>query len=184
MTRRSIPAFATVAGLVAVAAVAGRWTASTAPLSVVHAASAQADEEFAVCTTPVDDGTEGFFILDFQTGDISGGVLNQNAGKFVRGYRYNVLKDLGFKAGRVKSPRFMMVGGNANFRGAGANQFGLSVLYVTDVSTGVTAAYGVPWNPTWTTTPPPGVEGLVLLDVARPRGGAAPAPARGAAKAP
>ena len=46
-----------------------------------------------------------------------------------------------------------------------------SVLYVTDVSTGVTVAYGIPWNSQMAAAP--GMSELVPLDIAKPRGGGA-----------
>ena len=142
----------------------------------VFASAAAVEESFAVCTTPVGDGMEGLFMLDFETGDVSGGVLNQNTSKFTVGYRYNVLKDLGFKAGKVKNPKFLLVPGQVNFMGPTANKLAQSVLYVTDVSTGVTAAYGVPWSTSAATGAGAGVNPLLLLDVVRPRGGGDKAP--------
>ena len=135
------------------------------------AVAAAVQDSFAVCTAPVGDGMEGFFMLDFETGDLSGGVLNQNTTKFSVGYRHNVLKDLGFKAGKVKSPKFLLVAGQVNLLGPNANRFGQSVLYVTDVATGVTAAYGMPWASSAGTAAGPTMHPLVLLDVVRPRGG-------------
>jgi hypothetical protein len=143
-----------------------------------HAAAAAIEDSFAVCTAPVGDGMEGLFMLDFETGDVSGGVLNQNSAKFSVGYRYNVLKDLGFKAGRVKNPKFLMVPGQVNLMGPQANKLGQAVLYVTDVATGVTAAYGVPWS-TSAATAAGGAAApfpLLLLDVVKPRGGGDKAP--------
>jgi hypothetical protein len=136
-------------------------------LPAAHAVSAAADDAFAVCTAPLGDGAEGFFILDFETGDLSGGVLGtQNPPKFARGYRHNVLKDLGFKPGKVKAPRFLMVSGVSGLVGGGT-QLAASVLYVTDAATGVTVAYGIPWS---AVAGPAATAELVPLDVARPRG--------------
>ena len=140
------------------------------------ASTAAVEDSFAICTTPVGDGMEGLFMLDFETGDISGGVLNQNTAKFTVGYRYNVLKDLGFKAGKVKNPKFLLVPGLVNFMGPQSNKLGQSVLYVTDVATGVTAAYGVPWTAAAATAAGGPVLPLVLLDVVKPRGGGDKAP--------
>ena len=163
-------AFALVAGGVVCGALAWREPRRA------HAAAAVVQDSFAVCTAPVGDGMEGLFLLDFETGDISGGVLNQNTAKFTVGYRYNVLKDLGFKAGKVKNPKFLLVSGQVNLMGTQANKLGQSVLYVTDVSTGVTAAYGVPWGTSAATAAAGPVAPLVLLDVVRPRGGGDKAP--------
>jgi len=147
----------------------GGWWEPT-PLPRVFAVTSQADGAFAVCTVPLDGSTEGFFMLDFETGDLSGGVLSPGTSQFAAAYKYNVLKDLGFKPGQAKNPKFLLVSGLAELRRANT-VLASSVLYVTDSSTGTTAAYGIPWNP----QQPQAVAPLVLLDVARPRGGGAKA---------
>jgi hypothetical protein len=132
----------------------------------VFALTSEADGSFAVCTVPLDGGTEGFFMLDFETGDLSGGVLSPGTSKFAASYKYNVLKDLGFKAGQVKNPKFLLVSGAADVRQASA-ALASSVLYVTDSSTGTTVAYGIPWSG----QQPQVMAPLMPLDIARPRGG-------------
>jgi len=163
-------ATAVVVGMV----IGSRWlTAPASPwqgLPAVHAVSANSDEAFAVCTAPVDGSNEGFFVLDFQTGDLSGGVLNQSTGTFSGAYRCNVLTDLGFEPGAAKQPRFLLVSGMSNLRRSQAGPLGQSVLYVTDSSTGRTAAYGIPWNSQQAQKA--FASELVLLDVANPRGAA------------
>jgi len=136
----------------------------------VHALTALADEAFAVCTVPLNAGVEGLFMLDFETGDLSGGVINPTTGKFAGAYKHNVLQDLGFKAGQAKNPRFLMVAGAAELQAGGAATFASSVLYVTDSSTGVTAAYAIPFTAQQPLATP-FIAKLELLDVARPRGG-------------
>jgi hypothetical protein len=155
--------------------VAGRL-GLTGSLPRAQAMSSLADESFALCTTPVDMNTEGVFILDFETGDLTGGVLNQNTAKFTTSYRHNVLKDLGFKPGQVKEPRFLIAPGRATFSGNSGNRLAQSVLYVTDASTGVTVAYGIPWSAQQANSPKPVMSELMPLDIARPRGGAPGAP--------
>jgi hypothetical protein len=136
----SAASLAWAAAFVAVGiAVGGRLPGAALPKAA--AATALADASFAVCTAPIDANTEGLFMLDFETGDLSGSVLNQNTGTFGVAYRYNVLKDLDFKAGKVKNPKFLLVPGLASF--AGNNRLAPAVLYVTDAATGVTVAYGI-----------------------------------------
>jgi hypothetical protein len=152
----------------------GAFRQQAAPLPRAAAVTSLSHDSFAVCTAPIDSSVEGFFILDFETGDLTGGVLNQNTSKFGAAFRYNVLKDLGFKPGKVKNPKFLLVPGQASFAGAGGGRMAASVLYVTDAATGVTAAYGIPWSSQQT----PGGAGPVVaellpLDIARPRGGGA-----------
>jgi len=164
------------AALLATGLAIGVALAPGRPLPRAAALTALADESFVACTAPLDAAVEGFFVLDFETGDLSGGVLNQNTSKFGVSYRTNVLKDLEFKAGRVKNPRFLMVPGLVTFAGNAAGRWAQSVLYVTDVATGVTAAYGVPWTTAAGTAAGGPMTPLVLLDVVKPRGGGDKAP--------
>ena len=166
-----------VSGVLVVAAgvVVGRALPPAVPgrPPLVEAMTSQADGSFAVCTAPLDPSVEGFFMLDFETGDLSGGALSPSTGQFGTSFKHNVLKDLGFKAGQVKNPKFLLVSGIAEMRRGGGLSFAQSVLYVTDSSTGTTVAYAIPWNaqqPQAAQLAP-----LVPLDVARPRGGGAKA---------
>jgi hypothetical protein len=153
--------------------IGGGWR-FVAPLPRVAAMTSLADESFAVCTAPIDGSVEGFFVLDFETGDLTGGVLNQALSGFGASYRCNVLKDLGFKAGKVKNPKFLLVPGLAGGAGAAGGRMAQSVLYVTDAATGVTVAYGIPWN----AQQAPGAAPIELLPItkASPRGGGAKVP--------
>lgn len=160
-------------GLVAVGAVLGLMLGRLWFPERVQALTSLADESFAVCTVPL-GGVEGFFILDFETGDLSGGVINPATGRFSGAYKHNVLQDLGFKAGQAKNPRFLLVAGAAELQTGGAAQFAPSVLYVTDSSTGATAAYGIPFNAQQAAAGT-FMAKFELLDVARPRGGGAKA---------
>lgn len=177
------PAFVGLVGLV-VGGLVGAWTvnggiggrSTLGELPRVFAVTSQLDGSFAVCTALIDAGVEGFFMIDFETGDISGGALGPATGKFAGAYKHNVLKDLGFKPGQAKNPRFMLVSGLADLSRRRGGPLGQSVLYVTDSATGVTAAYGVPWGPQQSQAGTPFVSELELLDVARPRGGGPKAP--------
>lgn len=145
-----------------------------APLPRVAAVTALAQESFAVCTAPVDAGLEAFFVLDFETGDITGSVINQNTSRFATGYRYNVLKDLEFKPGKVKNPKLLLVPGQASFGGQAGARLAPTALYVTDAATGVTVAYGIPWSSQQAAAGAvPPIQELVPLDILRPRGGGA-----------
>ena len=136
---------------------------------VIHAMTSQADDSFAACTVPLAGGTEGFFILDFLTGDISGGVINPMTSTFGATFRYNVLNDLGFQPGQVKNPKFLLVAGQVEMR-RGRTPMAPAVLYVTDGASGTTAAYGIPFSSQRGAVGGVAVP-LVLLDVAQPRGG-------------
>ena len=49
-----------------------------APPRQVAATTALSQESFAVCTAPIDGSMEGVFVLDFETGDLTGGVLGSH----------------------------------------------------------------------------------------------------------
>ena len=145
------------------------WDESPEQFPVVHAMTSQADESFAAFTVPLSVGSEGFFILDFLTGDLSGGVINPATSTFGASFRHNVLNDLGFQPGQVKNPKFLLVAGQVEMRRS-RTPMAPAVLYVTDCTSGATAAYGIPFSNQR------GVVGgvaspLILLDVAQPRGG-------------
>lgn len=148
--------------------VVGRLLETPASLPRVQAVTSLADGAFAVCTAPIDGGEEGFFLLDFETGDLSGGVLSPGTSQFGALYKHNVLKDLGFKPGQAKNPKFLLVAGLADLRRAGNVSLAPAVLYVTDSSSGTTVAYGIPSRVQQSQVAAP----LVPLDIARPRGAA------------
>lgn len=166
--RRPVPFL--VAATFAAGVIVG-WCARPRATSRVFAATAASDESFAACTAPIDDGFEGLFLLDFETGDLTGGVLNRSTAKFTTTYRHNVLKDLDFKAGKVKSPRFLLTTGQAEFVGNAGTNVARSVLYVTDATTGVTVAYAIPWNAQQAAAGGAAAAQFLPLDRAAPRGG-------------
>lgn len=180
MTMPGLPRTAAVAAMLVGMGIAAGWALTPPPsLPKALAITSQADESFAVCTAPVDmaNGIEGIFVLDFATGDLTGGVLSAGSALFGTSYKRNVLVDLGFQPGQAKNPRFLLVAGQAELRPnprLGRRQFAGSVLYVTDCTTGATAAYAIPWSPQQSSATAPVAAELVLLDVARPRGPAAP----------
>jgi hypothetical protein len=175
MTKTYLNTSASVAALVVAAWVGsllGRGGPDIMGMPVANGMTAMGSETFAACTASIDGVSDGFFLLDFETGDLTGGVLNPNSAKFTVAFRHNVLKDLGFKPGGA--PKFVMVAGRMSFGGTAGSRMGQSVIYVTDASTGVSVAYGIPWSSQQSTSGRSGISGLTLLDVARPRGGVAP----------
>ncbi|MCA9133988.1 MAG: hypothetical protein KDA45_12565, partial [Planctomycetales bacterium] len=87
---------------------------------------------------------EGIFFLDFITGDLQCLVYYPRAGGFGARYFANVLPQLG---GGGKNSKYLMVTGQAvvNASSGGARP-GASLVYVTDTTTGMFAAYAVPWD--------------------------------------
>lgn len=99
----------------------------------------------AVATGQVGRDSEGIFFLDFVTGDLQCLVYYPRTGTFGAHFVTNVTQTLG--AGQ--NAKYLMITGQAipQSQTAGA-QPGASLVYVTNATTGVFAAYAVPWNAT------------------------------------
>ena len=133
-----------LAGLICgvVLALAMRW----APESQLHAVASHSQDTCAVATGFLQEDVEAFFFLDYITGDLRGTALNTQTGKFAALFHRNVLADLGMSG--AANAKFTLVTGQARLSNRGsAIRPGLSVVYVTDQTSGATAAYGVPTVP-------------------------------------
>ncbi|MFK7735593.1 MAG: hypothetical protein AB8B50_06185 [Pirellulaceae bacterium] len=112
----------------------------------ILAAAASASDTMAVATGPISSDAEGIFFLDFLTGDLQCIVYYPRNGTFGARFVANVAPQLG--AGG-KNAQYIMVTGNARTNAtAGGARPGASLVYVTDSSRGMFAAYAVPWDRT------------------------------------
>ena len=103
-------------------------------------------DTMAVATGLISNDAEGIFFLDFLTGDLQCLVYYPRAGAFGAHYFGNVLPQLG---GGGKNAKYLMVTGQAITRAStGGARPGASLVYVTDVNSGMFAAYAVPWDRT------------------------------------
>jgi hypothetical protein len=118
--------------------VAGLW-----PQVPIHAFATHGQENFAMCTGPVEADIEAVYLLDFITGDLKAAVLSINTRTFTTFYTYNVSKDFG----NVKNPKYLMVSGNAELRRQLAVPIGSGVIYIAEMTSGQLACYGLPWTP-------------------------------------
>lgn len=136
---------------------------SLIPHNTLHAVATDRQDTFAICTGRITDETEGVFTLDFLTGALTGAVINRNTQKFSLTYSANSLVDLKLEQG--KTPKFVLVTGDAEIAPRGVKQFGRSIIYVAELTSGNMCAYAIPFNPQWlnsTAAPPPG-QALELL---------------------
>ncbi|MGD9720757.1 MAG: hypothetical protein AB7O59_13790 [Pirellulales bacterium] len=129
------------AGLVLGLNVAGYW-----PQVPLHAVATHGQDNFAICTAPMDDDIEAVFILDDATGDLKAAALNVQMRRFNTFFDYNVLRDLPPSGG--KNGSYRIVSGITNIRqNVAAGQMARSVVYVAEISSGQLVAYGIPWVP-------------------------------------
>jgi hypothetical protein len=121
--------------------VAGIW-----PQVPLHAVATHGQNNFAICTAPMDEDVEAVFVLDDLTGELKGSVLNIQAKRFNTLFEYNVLRDL--PTPESKNAQYRIVSGVAHIRqNIGAGQMARSVLYVAEITSGQMVCYGVPWVP-------------------------------------
>lgn len=124
----------------------GQTRSPASPLPQLMAAAAASSDTMAVATGPVGRDAEGIFFLDFITGDLQCLVYYPRAGGFGAHYFGNVLPHLG---GGGKNSKYLMVTGQALVSSStGGARPGASLVYVTDTTTGLFAAYAVPWDQT------------------------------------
>ncbi len=134
----------------------------------LHATATDSSDTMAVATGPVDEDVEGFYVLDFVTGDLQCTVLSQRTGKFAGLFKANVLRDLNIE--QSKKPRFLLVTGMVGFaRGPGASRPAASIAYVIDTNTGRFGAYGVQWRRDAAAIGRPQAGTLSLLDIGAAR---------------
>jgi hypothetical protein len=146
------------AGLVIGLNVAGLW-----PQVPLHAVATHGQDNFAICTGPMDNDVEAIFVLDFVTGDLKAAALNVQTRRFNTLFEYNVVQD--FPATNTKNPHYRMVTGITNIRQVvAAGQLGSAVVYVAEVTSGQLVVYGVPWVSGRASSPIPFKGTLVPLD--------------------
>lgn len=97
-----------------------------------------------MATGPISDDAEGLFFLDFNTGDLQCLVYYPRVGRFGAKYFTNVRTQLG--SASKNSKYLMTTGAIAHRASTGGTRPGNSLVYVTDLTTGLFATYAVPWD--------------------------------------
>ncbi|GAB5402651.1 MAG: hypothetical protein Aurels2KO_08820 [Aureliella sp.] len=139
-------AFASVSSCVAlgIGYFAGKSEApAKAQLPAILGAAATATDNMAVATGPISRDAEGVFFLDFITGDLQCLVYYPQAGTFGARYYTNVRQQLG---GAGKSRYLLVTGAISQPAASSTRRPGASLVYVTDVNSGMFAAYAVPYD--------------------------------------
>jgi len=113
------------------------------PLDLLSASATHGGANMAVCTAQVGDDAEGFFALDFITGDLRGWVYYPKQGAFGGMFMTSVRPQLG----QSKNPEYLLVSGETfGARVVGNVRLAQSLIYVVDTRSGFFAAYTAPWN--------------------------------------
>jgi hypothetical protein len=127
--------------------VAGLVLSGFLPYTPLHAVSTDRADTYAIATGPVDNEVEAVYFLDFLTGDLGALVLGKQPRVWSGGFAYNVSRDLAVDS--QKNPKYMMITGMAaGLRRAGGTrqQPSAAVCYVAEITSGLVAAYAIPWS--------------------------------------
>ena len=146
---RNIVAGAVICGCLLVAGGLGFWFGRSQedpaePLLPLNASTADSTDSMAMATGLISEDMEGVFFIDFNTGDLQCLVFYPRSGVFGAHYYTNVRAQLG---GVGKNSKYLIATGFAAPRATtiGARPGG-SLVYVTDINTGMFAAYAIPWD--------------------------------------
>jgi len=113
------------------------------PPELLSASATHGGTNMAACTAMVGDDAEGFFTLDYLTGDLRGWVYYPKRAAFGGMFYTNVQPMLG----QSKNPEYLLVSGETVSKQISGNfRLARSLLYVIDTRTGFFASYTVPWN--------------------------------------
>ena len=110
----------------------------------LRATATHGGSNLAVCTASAGEEAEGFFALDFLTGDLKGWVYYPRMGGFGGLFATNVIQYLGPPG---KNPEYLLVSGSTHSAPSGGNMRAAnSLLYVVDAKLGTFVAFTIPWN--------------------------------------
>ena len=113
------------------------------PPEFLSASATHGGTNMAACTGMVGDDAEGFFTLDYLTGDLRGWVYYPKLLTFGGMFYANVQPMLG----QSKNPEYLLVSGETAAKQLGGNiRAARSLIYVVDTRSGYFASYTVPWN--------------------------------------
>lgn len=113
-------------------------------------AASDRSSKFGMATCHVSGGlgvagdVEGVFVLDYYTGRLSGGVLDQKNGKFTSVFFRNVAAD--FQVDPKAEPNYAMVTGKMPLNASKRQAMAQGVVYVGELTSGRINAYGFPYN--------------------------------------
>jgi hypothetical protein len=126
-------------GLVIGLNVQGLW-----PNVPLHAVATEGLDKFAIATGAIASDIEALYFLDYLTGDLKAAVINPKTGKFNALFTYNIAGDFPVAGG---TPRYLMVTGITQIpRGRSGFQYADSTIYIAEATSGIVAAYTIPWN--------------------------------------
>lgn len=110
---------------------------------LVDATGAVVSDKFSIATGPISDDSDGFFMLDHNSGLLQCQVIYPRIGQVGASFAINAAGALGTSG---KGGSYLMLTGRVNFPRASNRPAASVVVYVMDTATGNFVCYGVPFN--------------------------------------
>ncbi len=115
------------------------------PQPEIKASVANGNDKFTMVTVPLTETgeIEGVFVLNHLTGQLTGGAIYSQTGKFGYSFMHNVAADFQTSK-KTPEPKYAIVSGTANLQSSGGVQPAFGVIYIGELSSGAVIAYGFP----------------------------------------
>lgn len=127
---------------------AGIGISSMWPHEPAQAAATDRSAKFAIATCEVTvsplGNVEGVFILDFLTGQLRGGVVNNKSGKFNIAYARNIAAD--FNVDPNATPTYAIISGRASLPSSRQYSPATGVIYIAELTSGKVVCYSFPYE--------------------------------------
>jgi hypothetical protein len=134
-----------IAGIFVGLAIAWLW-----PQEPAYATTGDRAQHFSIVTVPVSDAAngilnplDGVFVLDLLTGNLRGGVINRQTGKFASFNFRELAKD--FDVNANQAPEFCMVSGYAQIPNQAGKAMSSGMIYIGEFNSGKVVGYTFPW---------------------------------------
>jgi len=125
------------------------------PHEPLQAVATDRDDRFAVTTVRVGYAQpEAVFVLDFLTGRLVGGMLNQQTGKFTNFYMRNVAADFQIDAEAAAKAKYVIIPGDSELTSGRGTTIAVGTVYIAEMQSGKLLAYAFPFKNARTPLPP------------------------------
>lgn len=131
--------------------IGGFGLATLWPAQPAQAVATDRSDHFAICTVDVGfNNPEAVFVLDFLTGRLYGGCLNQQSGQFTNRYFRNIAGDFVAEgaSGKAGKPKFAIIPGATYMNSATGGTTSTSVIYIAELTSGKVNCYNFQYSRT------------------------------------
>lgn len=137
----------------------GLCLASFWPQETLQAVATDRDDRFAITTVDVGYAQpEAVFVLDFLTGRLTGGLLNQQSANFTNFYFRNIAADFQIDAEAATKAKYVMIPGRSEIPSGRGTTMAVGTIYIAEMTSGKVVAYSFPFKTSRQPLPPVQIE--------------------------